>query len=238
MTRTPDRPTRHATTADANPTIPAEFLAQYVWMLHDIDPLLGELARNNPRVTHLDYSIDQLVPRYFTINGVSGVQSTENLVTVPVLPVQDPIASQVGVFIRVVNTGGRTGTAYLYPVDATTGQTSGAVYLSRQSPRHDVGAWITLARSTVTLGEVPGRLSIGLELGRIEIEVAREHMQPSTTVDVRTRSGLLSLDGSSVVELASLPYSGGETFDLVASGPTGTYLSSGIPLGSTLAPAR
>jgi Bacterial protein of unknown function (DUF916) len=57
--------------------------------------------------------------------------------------------------IRIVNTGGRTGTAYLYPVDATTGQTSGAVYLSRQSPRHDVGAWIRLARSTVTLG--PGK---------------------------------------------------------------------------------
>jgi hypothetical protein len=45
------------------------------------------------------------VPRYFTINGVSGVQSTENLVTVPVFPVQDPLASQVGVYIRVVNTG-------------------------------------------------------------------------------------------------------------------------------------
>jgi Hint domain len=46
------------------------------------------------------------------------------------------------------------------------------------------------------------------------------------------------VDGSPVATLESLPYSGGETFDLVASGPTGTYLSSGIPLGSTLAPAR
>lgn len=57
--------------------------------------------------------------------------------------------------IRVVNTGGKTGTAYLYPVDATTGQTSGAVYLSRQSPRRDVGAWIRLSRSRVTLA--PGK---------------------------------------------------------------------------------
>jgi len=85
--------------------IPAEFLAQYLWVFHDIDPLLGELARNNPKVQNLNYSLDQTVPRYFTINGVSGVQSTENLVTVPVFPVQDPQASQVGVFIRVVNTG-------------------------------------------------------------------------------------------------------------------------------------
>src|SRR5437764_8550016 len=53
--------------------------------------------------------------------------------------------------IRVVNSGGKKGTAYLYPVDATTGQTSGAVYLSRQSARTDVGAWITLSRSRVTL---------------------------------------------------------------------------------------
>src|SRR5581483_5881501 len=60
--------------------------------------------------------------------------------------------------IRVVNTGGKTGTAYLYPVDATTGQTSGAVYLSRQSPRHDVGAWIRLSQSSVTLA--PGRNAV------------------------------------------------------------------------------
>ena len=47
--------------------------------------------------------------------------------------------------VSVVNAGGSAGTAYIYPVDATTGQTSGAVYLSRISPRHDVGSWITLS---------------------------------------------------------------------------------------------
>ena len=94
--------------------IPAEFLAQYVWMLHDVDPLLGELARNNPTVSNLDYSIDQLVPRYFTINGVSGVASTENLVTVPVFPVQDPQASQVGTLIRIVNTGCATHSPHIH----------------------------------------------------------------------------------------------------------------------------
>ena len=60
--------------------------------------------------------------------------------------------------IRVVNTGGQTGTAFLYPVDATTGQTSGAVYLSRASVRRDVGAWITLSRSSVTLA--PGKNAV------------------------------------------------------------------------------
>jgi len=38
------------------------------------------------------------------------------------------------------------------------------------------------------------------------------------------------VDGSPVASLQMLPYSGGVTFDLVASGPTGVYLPSGIPL--------
>lgn len=42
------------------------------------------------------------------------------------------------------------------------------------------------------------------------------------------------VDGSPITSLVSIGYSGGETFDLVASGPTGAYLSDGIPLGSTL----
>src|SRR5205814_2030722 len=40
----------------------------------------------------------------------------------------------------------------------TTGQTSGAVYLSRQSPRRDVGAWVVLSRSRVTLA--PGKNAV------------------------------------------------------------------------------
>jgi Hint domain-containing protein len=42
------------------------------------------------------------------------------------------------------------------------------------------------------------------------------------------------VDGSAVASLTWLPYGGGETFDLVVSGPTGVYLSDGIPLGTTL----
>jgi hypothetical protein len=42
------------------------------------------------------------------------------------------------------------------------------------------------------------------------------------------------IDGSAVVSLEPRSYGGAETFDLVVSGPTGTYLAGGIPLGSTL----
>jgi hypothetical protein len=42
------------------------------------------------------------------------------------------------------------------------------------------------------------------------------------------------VDGSPIVSIDSLPYPNGETFDLVASGPTGAYFAGGIPLGTTL----
>lgn len=57
--------------------------------------------------------------------------------------------------VRVSNLGTQTGTALLYPVDATTGQTSGAVYLDRSKPRRGVGAWVTLGARSVTLA--PGQ---------------------------------------------------------------------------------
>jgi Hint domain-containing protein len=45
-----------------------------------------------------------------------------------------------------------------------------------------------------------------------------------------------TVDGSRVVGLDRLPYPFGETFDILASGETGTYFAGGIPFGSTLRP--
>jgi hypothetical protein len=42
------------------------------------------------------------------------------------------------------------------------------------------------------------------------------------------------VDGSRVIAADLVPYMGGETFDIVASGPTGIYLADGIAMGSTL----
>lgn len=83
--------------------------------------------------------------------------------------------------IRVTNTGTAMGTASLYPVDATTGQTSGAVYLNQNDPRSDVGAWITLSTPQVTLKpgqstivafqtHVPSTVRAGQHLGGIVAE--------------------------------------------------------------------
>jgi len=53
--------------------------------------------------------------------------------------------------VRVTNTGTARGSVALYPVDATTGQTSGVVYLSRGEPRKDVGGWVTVGTQQLTL---------------------------------------------------------------------------------------
>ncbi len=42
------------------------------------------------------------------------------------------------------------------------------------------------------------------------------------------------VDGSVVTAADLIPYGGGRTYDLVVSGPTGTYLVDGIALGSTI----
>jgi hypothetical protein len=41
-------------------------------------------------------------------------------------------------------------------------------------------------------------------------------------------------EGTTVVSAALVPYAGGFTFDLLPSGPTGTYFANGVLLGSTL----
>ena len=60
--------------------------------------------------------------------------------------------------VRVTNAGDQAGTAYLYPVDATTGQTSGTVYLARAKARRDVGRWLRVAAPSVVLA--PGESKI------------------------------------------------------------------------------
>jgi hypothetical protein len=57
--------------------------------------------------------------------------------------------------VSVFNAGSVTSGVTLYATDATTGQTSGAVYGTEHSPRSDVGAWIDLSAHHLTLA--PGQ---------------------------------------------------------------------------------
>jgi hypothetical protein len=59
---------------------------------------------------------------------------------------------------RVMNSGNAADTVRLYPVDATTARNSGTAFPMRDVPRGEVGAWLTLGASEVTLG--PGEARV------------------------------------------------------------------------------
>jgi FtsP/CotA-like multicopper oxidase with cupredoxin domain len=86
--------------------IPAEVGRQYVWMLHSIDPVLGEMARTRFNEHTISFPMSKMLPRYFVINGQTGDHAVhDDVSTVPVVPLQDAAAPVVGVMIRCVNTG-------------------------------------------------------------------------------------------------------------------------------------
>ena len=83
--------------------------------------------------------------------------------------------------VRITNDGTAAGTVRLYPVDATTGPTSGPVYLSAEDPRKDVGAWIELEIAELALGPgesrtvrftttIPRDARVGQHLGALVAE--------------------------------------------------------------------
>lgn len=53
--------------------------------------------------------------------------------------------------VRVTNVGNRSGEVRLSGVDATTGATTGAVYLAQGAARHAVGGWLAVSSSSLTL---------------------------------------------------------------------------------------
>ncbi len=98
--------------------------------------------------------------------------------------------------VIVTNNGTATGTVNLYAVDAGTGQNSGIIYLPQDAPRNDVGAWLHLSRSQLTLAAgqseqvafqvvIPGKVRAGQHVGGI---VAENVQQDSTTTNSKFRS--------------------------------------------------
>jgi hypothetical protein len=125
--------------------------------------------------------------------------------------------------IRVANTGDRPGTVRLYGVDAVTGETTGAVYRSREDRRHDVGAWLSMRVHHLRLGPgqrrvvrfrvlVPTAVRPGQHLGGIVAENAtlkkttdRKRGRSSFRINIRDLSILaveVNLPGPRVEKLA------------------------------------
>jgi hypothetical protein len=66
--------------------------------------------------------------------------------------------SSVASEVRVTNAGKALGTVRLYPVDATTGATSGTVFRAEGDPRLDAGGWIALGAASLTLAPGESRI--------------------------------------------------------------------------------
>jgi hypothetical protein len=132
--------------------------------------------------------------------------------------------------VRVSNTGTTAGYASLYGTDATTGTTSGAVYLGHNSKPQDVGAWISLSASSFTLApgqsrSVPFEVAIpqdvrsGEHLGGIAMEVTpvtavAAPTQQSGQMQIKTRivtvvAVEMILPGASVEALSATGIQGG-----------------------------
>ena len=102
--------------------------------------------------------------------------------------------------ISITNTGATTGTVTLYAVDATTGQNSGLVYNTKDTPRHDVGSWLQLAQQqlTLTAGQsetIPFQISIpkgvrpGQHVGGIVAEsITQVSTQQKNTLHINVQS--------------------------------------------------
>ena len=123
--------------------------------------------------------------------------------------------------VRVTNTGTMRGSASLYPVDATTGQTSGAVYLNQGDPRKDVGAWIALGVQQVTLDAgqsqivsfqvtIPGTVRPGQHLGGIVAENLTQSSSPQSNSAIQIKVKNLTiiavqvnLPGTAIEQLAA-----------------------------------
>jgi len=100
--------------------------------------------------------------------------------------------------VRVTNSGTAKGSASLYPVDATTGQTSGAVYLNQNDPRKDVGSWLRLSVQQVTLNPgqsqvvsyqitIPGTVRPGQHLGGIVAENLTQSSSPQSNSAIQIK---------------------------------------------------
>jgi hypothetical protein len=94
-----------------------------------------------------------------------------------------------------------------------------------------------VAGTVIALGSTPA--PAGHQVVRLVLQDGRSvtaspgHPLPDGRPLGDLRSGD-EVDGSRVVSAALIRYAGADTYDLVASGPTGAYFAGGIPLGSTL----
>jgi multicopper oxidase len=95
---------------------PPVFDEQFVWVFHDVDPVWGEQARLGEFRADAPPPIvfETLLPRYFTINGVSGEQSEESRRNSMRRSVVPEGVEGKGTLIRIVNAGATTHSPHFH----------------------------------------------------------------------------------------------------------------------------
>lgn len=147
--------------------------------------------------------------------------------------------------VVVTNSGMTTGTVNLYTVDAGTGQNSGIIYLPQNAPRSDVGAWLRLSRSQVTLAAgqseqvafqvvIPGKARAGQHVGGIVAEnVDQDSTATNSKIQITVHSRRIiavevNLPGPQVEQLSAsgIQVSGSANYEILKVGlsNTGTML--------------
>jgi hypothetical protein len=105
--------------------------------------------------------------------------------------------------IIVSNTGNRAGTVKLYTADATTGRTTGTVYLTDKPPTA-TGAWVKLSSSSLTLApgrhatvpftvRVPSNAKVGQWVGGIVAETRQAAQGPKAKHKANVRIKIRNL---------------------------------------------
>jgi hypothetical protein len=197
------------------------------------------LSPRSSASTHRDwplYALFRCGAAVFALSGVLIFTAAPRAEAKAVFSVQPAKKTKIGYFVltgrpgatiqssvRVLNVGDQEGAADLYAVDGTTGQTSGAVYRSRQEPRKDVGSWLHLSKTSVTLapgaaGSIPFTVSVpsdataGQHLGGIVVQrsisankTVRSTKNSSFRVKIQELSVVavqVNLPGAQVVKMA------------------------------------
>src|SRR5439155_19444314 len=138
----------------------------------------------------------------------------------PGKPINCPICLAPGVLIA-------TPSGDVPVQDVTVGM---SVWTTDRHGRRTLGVVLEVGSSAAPIGHEVVRLSL-LDGRKVVASPGHPTADGRRVGDLRPGE---SFDGSRVVAAVLIPYAGAVTFDLLPSGPTGTYFANGILLGSTL----
>lgn len=118
-----------------------------IWLFHQVDPRFNDMAQRGASIDPADL-VERFLPRYFTINGHSGFDASEDPATVPKGYIGEPT------LLRTVNAGLVTHSPHIHGNDIhelSTTTAASAVRVNDNIIRRDTWTLPPLARKDVLL---------------------------------------------------------------------------------------